>query len=108
MLGVGGTGYSVLVEAPVPKKKKKKVPQDRYRITMCGMRAKSRVTVTVARPLGWGTGIRSTDTVSRARGGRWRACGGLEVVSWLLLAIFRLLALPTVLLIGCCLDALAE
>ena len=47
LLGVGGTCYSVRVEAPVPKKK---VPQDRYSITMCRTRAKSRVTVTVATP----------------------------------------------------------
>ena len=48
---------------------KKKVSQDRYSITKCGTRAKSRVTVTVARPRGWGTGIRSTDTVSQVRHG---------------------------------------
>ena len=62
---MGGTGYSVRAEAPVPKKKK--VPQDSYSITMCRTRAKSSVTVTVARPLGWGICIRSTDTVSRVR-----------------------------------------
>ena len=53
----------------------RKVPQDRYSITMCGTRAKSRVTVTVARLRGRGTGIRSTDTVSQVRHWAMRSGG---------------------------------
>ena len=56
--------------------KKKKVLQDRYSITICGTRAKSRVPVTVARPRGWGAGIRLTDTYyGHAMGQAFRGVG---------------------------------
>ena len=67
LLGMSCTCNPVIVEAPVPKKKKSGAPRSLlyYHLQDLTQEQCHCVTVTVDRPQGWGTGIRFTDTVSR-------------------------------------------